>query len=258
MFNLFKKNNNYFYNKTVLITGSDKGFGAELALYFGKLGANVVINYLGVKQDGIPKIFTKLESIKNCHPMLVKADVSNRLQVVNMMKKVNSKYGHIDILINNAAVFLRPTGWFEMSEKDFDHTIKVNLKGVFECCRAAAYYMSKNKGSKIINLSTLGGDAVVAPYIISKIAVNHMTKIFAKEFAPNINVNAIAFSKIEIGMGKPKSENEENDYVSQTPLKRLGHSTDIFNAIKFLASRESDFITGHILVVDGGRCIRSL
>jgi 3-oxoacyl-[acyl-carrier protein] reductase len=241
----------------VIITGADKGFGAKLALYFGKLGANVVINHLGLDQKKSPKIYNDLLKLGN-DPMHIKADVSSRQQVMDMMEKVYSKYGHIDVLINNAAVFLQPTGWFEMSEADFNQTINVNLKGVFECCRAAAFFMSKTKGSKIINLSTLGGDANVGPYIISKIAVNHMTKVFAKEFAPNINVNAVAFSKIEIGMGKPKSNKEENYYVSQTPLKRLGNSSDIFGAINFLASKESDFITGHILTVDGGRCIRSL
>lgn len=258
MLDIFKKNKvETFKNKTVLITGSDKGFGADLALYFGKLGANVVINHLGLEQKGIPKIFSKLKKL-NIRPILIKADVSNRQQVMNMMKTIYSEYGRIDILINNAAVFLRPMGWFEMSEEDFDQTMKVNIKGVYECCRAAAPYMLKNKGSKIINLSTLGGDAAVAAYIISKIAVNHMTKIFAKEFAPNINVNAVAFSKIEVGMGKPKTYDEEETYVSQTPLKRLGHSSDIFSAVNFLSSKESDFITGHILVVDGGRSVRSL
>lgn len=258
MIKIFKQDQpKTFKNKTVLITGSDKGFGAKLALYFGKLGANVVINHLGLDQKNPPKVFNDLLKLGN-HPMHIKADVSNRQQVMDMMTAVYSRYGHIDVLINNAAVFLQPTGWFEMSEEDFDRTMQVNLKGVFECCRAAAFFMSKTKASKIINLSTLGGDANVGPYIISKTAVNHMTKVFANEFAPNINVNAVAFSKIEIGMGKPKSNKEEKLYISETPLKRLGNSSDIFSAISFLSSKESDFITGHILTVDGGRCIRTL
>jgi 3-oxoacyl-[acyl-carrier protein] reductase len=254
----FKKNKQKtFRNKTILITGSGRGFGAELALYFSKLGANVIINNPKSNSNKEPLVFSKIKKI-NKRSMFIEADVSDRKQVEKMMKTIHLKYNRIDVLINNAAVFLRPTGWLEMSENDFDQTIKVNLKGVYECCRAAAPYMLKNKGSKIINLSTLGGDAVVAAYVISKIAVNHLTKVFAKEFAPNINVNALAFSKIEIGMGKPDNLVAEKNYISQTPLKRLGSSSDIFSAISFLASKESSFITGHVLVVDGGRCIRSL
>lgn len=258
MFSILKKNETKpFQNKTVLITGATRGFGARLALYFGGLGANVIMNHLGLGQKEVPKVFEKLKKISP-NPMIIKADVSDRQQVMDMMEKVNLKYGHIDILINNAAVFLGPNSWWDMSEEDVNSTLDVNLKGVYECCRAVAPYMLKNKASKIINLSTLGGDANVATYIVSKIAVNHLTKVFAKEFAPNINVNAVAFSKIEIGMGKPENKDVEETYVSQTPLKRLGKSSDVFSAINFLASKESNFITGHILVVDGGRCIRSL
>lgn len=251
-----KETDKPFRKKTILITGSEKGYGAELAVYLSKLGGNVVVNYLQAEKSA--NILVKRLQKLGSNSIAVQADVSNRDQVTEMMKKVYSKYRHLDILINNAGVFLRPTDWWEQSEENWHKTIDVNLKGVYECSRAAAPYLTKHKGSKIINMSTLGGTAAVAAYITSKIAVNHLTKLFAIELAPNTNVNAIAFSKIEIGMGKPDNSQLENEYIDNTPLNRLGHSSDIHHAVHFLASNQSDFITGHILVVDGGRCIRSL
>jgi len=250
------KNLSEFKGKVVLITGSGRGIGAELALNFGLAGAKVIINYLHSKKKAL-KLVKKLKNI-DVEVCPIKADVSKRKQVEKMINLTVSKYNTIDILINNAAVLPKPMGWKKISPKDWERTMQVNTQGMFECCRAVAPIMLKKKGSKIVNISTLGGGTFIAAYIASKTAINHLTKAFAQELAPNINVNAVALSKIEVGMGKPDNKQVADSYISETPMKRLGKISDVVNAVFYLASKNSDFITGQILVVDGGRSIRAL
>ncbi|MFH1970840.1 MAG: SDR family oxidoreductase [Patescibacteria group bacterium] len=245
-----------FEGKTVLITGAGKGLGAKIALAFGKAGANVVVNYLKSGNEA-KKLVEDLKQ-SGSDSIALKADVSKRFQIETMISKVINKYGNIDILINNAAVLLKPSDWKTMSSEGWQETLNVNIFGVAECIRATAKHMSPKNKCKIVNMSTFGGGAYIAAYLASKAAVNELTKIFAQELSPRINVNAVALSEIKMSTDTYYNKYASNKYILETPLKRFGNINDVINAVLFLSSSRADFITGHVLVVDGGRRVRIL
>jgi 3-oxoacyl-[acyl-carrier protein] reductase len=249
-----KKNDTLeFKNKVVLITGSSRGIGSALAVKFGSLGSKVVVNYSHSKIKAM-KVASEIK-IGGGESFVVKADVSSRKQVEKMVSQVIKKFQKIDILINNAAILKMPSDWQEVTEKDFEKTMQVNIKGVFECTRAVAKQMIKQKQGKIVNISTIGGGSEVIAYISSKNAVNGMTTSFAKGLAPWVNINGVALSLINAGMGKVDDKSQVVGYVKKTPLNRLGKIDDVFGPVLYLASEESRFITGQTLVVDGGRSL---
>jgi len=191
--------------------------------------------------EKIKKEFTNL----NRKSYFIKTDVSNSQDVNHMVKDTMNKFGRIDILVNNAGITKRGPA-LSMKEKDWDRIIAVNLKGVFLCSQAAGKEMKKQKKGL---LNTL-------PYCASKGGVIQITRALAVEWAKyNINVNAIAPTVFETPLTKPVLENEKefHDYViERIPLGRFGKPNDLAGAIVFLASDASDFVTGHILNIDGG------
>ncbi len=188
--------------------------------------------------------------------MAMQADVTQSDQVKEMIGQIEETFGRLDILVNNAGIIRR--GTIEtVTEEDWDQVMSVNLKGTFNCCKAVASIMKRQKMGKIINVSSVAGktgDITSAPgYGPSKAAIDALTKTLARELAPyGINVNAVAPHAIETEMSAQWSEEKRKSIIEAIPLKRLGTPEDVAQAVLFLASDNATFITGEILDVNGG------
>ena len=187
--------------------------------------------------------------------MIVKANVGDFEEAKNLVEKAKEKFGKVDILVNNAGI-TKDNLILRMNERDFDNVINVNLKGSFNCLKAVTPIMLKQKYGKIINMASVVGvigNPGQVNYCASKAGVIGMTKSLAKELGgKNINVNAIAPGFIDTDMTRVLSEEQKKNILSQVPLKRLGLVSDIANVAAFLASEDSDYITGQVIHVDGG------
>ncbi|PIN98781.1 MAG: hypothetical protein COT90_02670 [Candidatus Diapherotrites archaeon CG10_big_fil_rev_8_21_14_0_10_31_34] len=246
-----------FENKTIVVTGSAKGIGKEIALQFGKEKANVVVSDLS-KEDCI-KTVKEILSFGG-KAISVKCDVSDKIQVKALIGSAVKEFNSIDVLVNNAGIY--PFASFqEMTEKQWDKVIDINLKGTFLCSREAAKQMIKQgKGGKIINISSVAGIlgfCSLAHYCASKGGVNAFTRALALELAQfKINVNAVGPGPIKTpGIGN-LDEKILKGIIDSVPWGRIGEPADIANAILFLASDKADFITGQVLEVDGGMTIK--
>ena len=187
--------------------------------------------------------------------MIIKANVSNFEEAERLIKEAKEVFGRVDILVNNAGI-TKDNLIMRMKEEDFDSVIDVNLKGAFNCLKAVTPIMIRQKEGKIINMSSVVGvigNAGQVNYCASKAGLIGMTKSLAREIGgKNINVNAIAPGFIDTDMTKVLSEDQKKNIMSQVPLKRLGQADDIANLALFLASEQSNYITGQVIHVDGG------
>lgn len=239
--------------KTVLITGSSKGIGAATAILFAQKGYNVVINYNN-SFEAATLLCRSL--VANGYSVIThKANVANRLEVELMVKETLYKFGSLDILVNNAGIAYEGL-ITETDEIDYDKIIDVNLKGVFNCCKAVTPSMVGRQSGKIINISSMWGQVGAScevAYSAAKAGVIGLTKALAKELAPSgITVNCIAPGLIETGMNSNLSVDELNAFVETIPLGRIGSADEIAAAIEFLASDKANYITGQVLGINGG------
>lgn len=240
-------------NKTVLITGASKGIGATTAIYFAEKGYNVVMNYNSSVQSA--RILQKSLSESGYKVFSFQANVKNRLDVDLMVKETIERFGGIDVLINNAGISHQ--GLFtDMNDIEWKEIIDVNLNGVYNCCHAVLPYMIKNKSGSIINISSMWGQVGAScevAYSAAKAGVIGLTKALAKEVGPSgIRVNCIAPGLIETGMNQELSLEDVAQIVDDTPLSRIGTTSDVATTALFLASDDSSFITGQVLGVNGG------
>ena len=243
-------------NKKAIVTGATRGIGKAIAIAFVKNGADVAV--FATNQDRLNQMQKELEDIKvdpNQRIITKKVDVSKYLEVEKACLDVINEFSHVDILVNNAGI-TKDTLLMRMSEEDFDRVIDINLKSVYNTCKVLVRSMMKNKKSKIINISSIVGimgNPGQTNYAASKAGVIGFTKSLAKEVASrNINVNAIAPGFIETEMTQTIPEKIQEQMLKNIPLKRFGKSEDIANMVLFLASDESDYITGQVFTVDGG------
>lgn len=240
-------------SKTVLVTGASKGIGAATAILFAQKGYNVVINYNESYESA--SLLCKSLTSNGYSVMTQKANVANKLEVDLMVKETLYKYGTLDILVNNAGIAFQGLT-SETDEIDFDNIIDVNLKGVFNCCKAVIPSMVSRQSGKIINISSMWGQVGAScevAYSASKAGVIGLTKALAKELAPSgITVNAIAPGLIETNMNSNLTIEELSDFVSTIPLGRMGSADEIAAAIEFLSSDKADYITGQVLGINGG------
>ena len=241
--------------KCAVITGSTRGIGKAIAIKYASLGCNIVINYRSEKDE--VNAYTLSEEIGKLgvDTLIVKANVADFEEAKNIVEKAKEKFGKVDILVNNAGI-TKDNLILRMNESDFDSVINVNLKGSFNCLKAVTPIMLKQKHGKIINMASVVGvigNPGQVNYCASKAGVIGMTKSLAKELGgKNINVNAIAPGFIDTDMTKVLSEDQKKNILSQVPLKRLGLVSDVANVAAFLASEDSDYITGQVIHVDGG------
>ena len=242
-------------NKTVLITGASKGIGRETAIYFAKHNYNVVINYLTNEKEAL-KLKAIIEKNYNVSSMIIKADVSNEIEVKNMLDKVIEKFKTIDVLVNNAGIAIDTT--FEDKTVDnFNKTLNINLIGTFLVSKYASYYMKKQEKAAIVNVSSTNGINSYYPYSMdydaSKAGVNLLTKNLAVELAPSIRVNAVAPGWVNTDMNKSLDKNYIKEEEEKIALGRFAEPSEIAKVIYFLASDDASYINGSIIVVDGGR-----
>ena len=239
--------------KTVVITGASKGIGAATAILFARKGYNVVINYNNSYEAA--KLLTRSLSSQGYSVMDVKANVANHLETDLLIKEAVYKFGSVDVLINNAGI--SHIGLItDTDEYDSDRIFDINLKGVYNCCKSVTPVMVSQKNGKIINIASMWGEVGAScevAYSAAKAGVIGLTKALAKELAPsNINVNAISPGLIETGMNSNISIEDLSNFVEDIPLGRMGSADEIAAAAYFLASEDSDYITGQILGVNGG------
>lgn len=248
-------------DKVAIVTGSAGGVGKACALALTKEGANVVVN--DVDQEAINKTVEGIKALsRKCIGIVT--DVSSKDQVESMVEKVIKEWGRIDILVNNAGGALHTAAHFEdVTEKDWDKVMNVNLKGAFFCCKAVIPQMIKQGGGRIINMSALAGRTTASlagiQYTSAKAGLGGLTRHLAKEMgkygiyvnsvAPGITING---PRVE-GLWNAKSEEEKKRVLASIPLGRLGKPGDIANVVVFLASDEASYITGATIDVNGGR-----
>ncbi len=239
-------------DKICLITGSARGIGCSIAEKFAENGAKIVLS--DVLDEQVKESAEKLSS-SGAEVLALSADVSDSGQVDRMIAETVEKMGRLDVVVNNAGV-TRDTLMIRMSEDDWDFVLRVNLKGAFLVSQAAAKVMMKQRSGKIINISSvvgLMGNVGQTNYSSSKAGLIGLTKSSARELAARgICVNAIAPGYVETEMTEKLSDAARSAFLENIPLKRGGKPLDIANAALFLASPLADYITGHVLSVNGG------
>lgn len=240
-------------SKTVVITGASKGIGAATAILFARKGYNVVLDYNQSFQS--VKLLSSSLTGQGFSVLTVKADVTNRLETDYLISETVSKFGSLDILINNAGICItKPIN--ELDYHDSDKIFDVNLKGVYNCCKSAVNQMVNQKSGKIINISSMWGQVGAScevAYSAAKAGVLGLTKALAKELAPSgITVNAIAPGLIDTSMNSGLTIEEIDSFIASVPLGRIGTPDDVAAAALFLASDDADYITGQVLGVSGG------
>jgi len=240
-------------DRVAIITGGARGIGKAIGSAFVREGAKVCL--VDVDQGTLET--AKNEIRKSREEILALAcDITKSADVKAAMNQVQETLGRIDILVNNAGIIRR--GTIEtVTEEDWDRVIEVNLKGTFNCCKAVAGIMKQQGYGKIVNVSSIAGkmgDITSAPgYGPSKAGVDALTKTLARQLALyGINVNAVSPHAIETEMSAQWSEERRREIIASIPLGRLGKPEDVAEAVLFLASNESSFITGEILDVNGG------
>jgi 3-oxoacyl-[acyl-carrier protein] reductase len=239
--------------KTALVTGASRGIGRAIALSLAEAGADVVVNYAG-SEAAAAEVVSLIEAMGR-KAFKVKADVSSVQEVDDMFKQVLGAFGQLDILVNNAGI-TRDNLIMRMKEDEFDRVIATNLKGVFNCIKAATRPMMKQRSGRIINISSVVGvlgNPGQINYVAAKAGVIGMTKATAKELSSRgITVNAVAPGFIETDMTDKLSEDTVAQLLQQIPLARLGKPEDIAKAVRFLASDDASYMTGQTIHVDGG------
>jgi 3-oxoacyl-[acyl-carrier protein] reductase len=242
-----------FKDKRVLVTGGTRGLGRAIAVNFAREGARVAVSY---SSDDRSALDTDTE-LKRFSPqsLTVKADVSSRIDVEKMINDVLSKWDYVDILVNNAGI-IRDKMLMFLNEDDWDRVLDVNLKGTYLCSKAVIKPMIARKSGSIINMtspSALTGRISQTNYAASKGGVISFTKSLSREIARlGITVNAVCPGVITTNMTEDLNEKTKDDFLKMIPMGRFGDPDDVAGAVLFLASEKARYITGQVLVVDGG------
>lgn len=239
-------------DKIAVVTGSARGIGKTIAHVLAEAGAHIVISDLNVEagKETVDEIkATGREAI------WVEADVSKSDQANQLIDQTLEKFGRLDILVNNAGI-TRDNLLMRMSEDEWDSVIAVNLKGSYNCIRAATKIFMKQRSGRIVNIASVVGqmgNAGQANYASSKAGVIGLTKSVAKELASrNILVNAVAPGFIETAMTEKLPEKARETLIQLIPLAKLGQPEDVARVVLFLCSNRSSYITGQVINVDGG------
>ena len=243
--------------KTIFITGASRGIGKSIALLFASRGYHTFLN-CSSSVDELKKLRAYITEKYHTPCTLVPGNVGNPDHVRAIYNKIYQECTHLDVLVNNAGISYINL-LTDMTDEDWNRIIQTNLSSVFYCCRQAIPPMVSKRSGKIINISSVSGilgNAGQSNYAASKAGVIGLTKSVARELASRgICVNAVAPGFVETEMTAVLPEKTQEELKKQIPLGRAGQVQDIANAVAFLASPESDYITGQILSVDGGMAI---
>jgi len=238
--------------KTAVVTGAAQGIGKEIACSLAKEGASVVVSDIDIEHA--EQTADQIRGMGR-ETLVIKADVSVPEEAVNIVEKTVDKLGRLDILVNNAGI-TRDNFILRMKNEDWDKVLAINLKGTFNCIKASAKVMLKQRKGRIVNIASiigLIGNAGQANYAASKAGVIALTKSCAKEFGSRgITVNAIAPGFISTRMTEVLKDDIKQTMLGNIPLGRFGLPTDVANLVLFLVSDEANYITGQVINVDGG------
>jgi len=238
--------------KVALVTGAAQGIGKAVALLLARNGADIAVSDINLEKAA--ETAKEIEAMGR-KAMAIKVDVANSGDVERMVQTILERFGQIDVLVNNAGI-ARDKLILRMTEEDWDAVLDINLKGTFNCTKAVVRHMSRQRSGKIVNIASVVGEmgnAGQANYSASKAGVIGFTKTIAREFAQRgINVNAIAPGYIQTPMTEALPEKAKEELKNMIPLERLGQPEDVAEAVLFLVSDASDYITGQVLNVNGG------
>lgn len=239
--------------RVVVVTGGSRGIGRAVCLAFADAATRVYVNYASSSDQA--EETKRLVEARGGSASCIRADVSGESDVAALFKTVVSESGRIDVLVNNAGI-ARDGLVPRMGEADWDDVLAVNLKGAFLCIKAASRQMLRQRGGRIINVSSvvgLSGNAGQANYAASKAGLLGLTKSVALEFASrNITVNAVAPGLIDTDMAAGLSAEDRERIAEKIPLGRMGTSDDVAGVVAFLASDAAAYITGQVIHVNGG------
>jgi len=235
-----------------LVTGGARGIGKAIVLELATRGAHVVVS--DIDREGAEQTAKEAAALA-VKTLAVSGDVSNADDVSAMAKKAVETFGRVDILVNNAGI-TRDNLLVRLSEEDWDLVMKINLKGAYLCTKALLRQMMKNRKGKIINIASVVGvmgNASQANYSASKAGLIGFTKSVAKEVGSrNIQANCVAPGYIETDMTEVLSDEVKDGFLKSVPMRRGGTTEDVARVVAFLASPDSDYITGQVVNVDGG------
>ncbi len=251
-------------NRVAIVTGAGRGIGKAIALRLTKDGLDVVVN--DINSENVEKVSKEIEAMGQ-KSLAVVADVSVKDEVYSMVDKTVEKFGRLDVMIANAGItFAKP--FVEMSVEEWDRVFDINCKGVFLCDQAAARQMLKQKSGKIVNCSSIAGvqgtTNLLSTYSGSKFAVRGFSQVLSRELAPHgITVNVYCPGVVDTEMWEEADEmmstymgTEKGEAVKQyskdIPLGRIETPDDVAGCVSYLASSDSDYMTGQILIIDGG------
>jgi len=239
-------------NNVAIITGASRGIGRAVALRLAREGAKIVVNYSS-SEEAARELVEEIR-LKGGEALAIKASVTSMDEVQTMVNKTLEIFGSIDILVNNAGT-LRDTLLLTMDEKDWQVVMDTNIGGMYRCAKAVAKPMLQKKYGRIINMSSIASVRAgrgQCNYAASKGAVNAFTRALAVELAPKkITVNAVLPGVIETDMSATVLSLAKGQILEKIPAKRLGKPEDVVGIVAFLASRESEYITGALIPVDG-------
>ena len=236
-------------NQVALVTGSAKRLGRAVALRLAEKGADVVLHYRSSQAEA-NEVAAQIEKLGR-RALPIAGDLERLTEIKELFEETARKFGRLDILVNSAANFIH-TDFETTTEETWDRSLDTNLKAAFFCSQAAAPLLKKNHGV-IVNFADVGGVlgwTGYVPHCVSKAGVIMLTRCLAKELAPEVRVNAIAPGTISMPGDPPEWE---ADYIRLAPLRRSGRPDDVADTVFFLI--QSAFITGQVLVVDGGRTL---
>lgn len=243
-------------SKTVLVTGGSRGIGAAVCERFAQEGWKVAVNYNRSKEQA--EALAKQLVARGCDACAVRADVSDRAQVDQMVKDVTERFGKINALVNNAGIAQQKL-FSDITDSDWNTMFDVNVKGMYYCCQAVLPGMIHSKSGSIINVSSMWGitgASCEVHYSAAKAAVIGFTKALAKEVGlSGIRVNCVAPGVVATDMNQNLTQQTLDELKEETPLGLIGTPEDIANSIWFLAGEESRFMTGQVISPNGGLVI---